>query len=110
MDKAIVTKAADAKLAVFMAETFKYVPGECMSAALDHHEILVGSKAFLAEHEVMVSGVSANANDSLENPRRLEREIRRSNRNCRQVKSARDAVPSMFPVALKEPRKAETLH
>jgi len=66
LGKAIVTKAADAGLAVSAPETFKYLPGKGISASLDHLEILVGNKAFLAEHHVTVSGHSTNANGSSE--------------------------------------------
>lgn len=66
LGKAIVRKAADEKLAVSTPETFQYVPGKGISASLDHQDILVGNKAFLAENRVEVSGHDANANGSSE--------------------------------------------
>jgi heavy metal translocating P-type ATPase len=66
LGKAIVRKAADEKLAVSTPETFQYIPGKGISASLDHRDILVGNKAFLAENQVEVSGHDANANGSSE--------------------------------------------
>lgn len=64
LSKAIVKKAAEAKLAVPAPKTFQYFPGKGISVSLNHDQILVGSKAFLAENQVAVAGHKANGNDS----------------------------------------------
>jgi P-type Cu+ transporter len=66
LGKAIVRKAVEKKLPVSTPKTFKYVPGKGISAFLDHHDILVGNKAFLSENQVEVGGHNTDANRSSE--------------------------------------------
>jgi Cd2+/Zn2+-exporting ATPase/Cu+-exporting ATPase len=64
LGKAILAKAAEAKLTVSPPDTFRYIPGKGISCSLDHLEVLVGSRAFLQEHHITVNGDGTAANES----------------------------------------------
>ena len=66
LGKAIVSKAAEAGLAVTAPENFRYIPGAGISCSLDHLEILVGSQAFLRQKQVHLDGHAAATDDSSE--------------------------------------------
>jgi Cd2+/Zn2+-exporting ATPase/Cu+-exporting ATPase len=50
--KAVLRKAAGMCLTVFEPERFEYVPGKGIACSLDGEQIVVGSRAFLAERRV----------------------------------------------------------
>ena len=59
LGKAIVSRAEEAGLTVTAPEQFQYIPGAGISCSLDHLEILAGSRAFLQQKQVDLSGHAA---------------------------------------------------
>ena len=66
LGKAIVGRAAEAGLTVTAPEQFQYIPGAGISCSLDHLEILAGSRAFLQQKQVDLSGHAARSDHSSE--------------------------------------------
>ncbi len=66
LGKAVVSKAAEARLTVRAPENFRYTPGAGISCSLDHLEILVGSQAFLQQKQADLSAYSAGTDHSSE--------------------------------------------
>jgi len=64
--KAIVNKAAESQLEVLAPEEFKYAPGKGIDCRVDHRRILVGSKAFLRDNNVVLNGAGSSGNPSSE--------------------------------------------
>ncbi len=66
LGKAIVGRAAEAGLTVTAPEEFQYIPGAGISCSLDHLEILAGSRAFLHQKQIDLSGHGARTDHSSE--------------------------------------------
>ncbi len=66
LGKAIVGRAAEAGLTVTAPEEFQYIPGAGISCSLDHLEILAGSRAFLHQKQIDLSGHAARIDHSSE--------------------------------------------
>lgn len=66
LGKAIVGRAEEAGLTVPAPEQFQYIPGAGISCSLDHLEILAGSRAFLQQKQVDLSGHAARDDHSSE--------------------------------------------
>jgi heavy metal translocating P-type ATPase len=66
LGKAIISKAAEARLTVSAPEHFKYTPGKGISCSLDHQEILVGNRVFLQENKIALNGAGISADRSSE--------------------------------------------
>ena len=66
LGKAIVGRAAEAGLTVTAPEEFQYIPGAGISCSLDHLEILAGSRAFLHQKQIDLSGRAARTDQSSE--------------------------------------------
>ena len=64
--KAIVNKAAESQLEVSAPEEFKYAPGQGIDCRVDHRRILVGSKAFLRDNNVVLNGAGSSGDPSSE--------------------------------------------
>jgi len=64
--KAIVNKAAESQLEVSAPEEFKYAPGKGINCRVDHRRILVGSKAFLRDNNVVLNGAGSSGDPSSE--------------------------------------------
>jgi heavy metal translocating P-type ATPase len=64
--KAIVNKAAESQLEVSAPEEFKYAPGKGIDCRVDHRRILVGSKAFLRDNNVVLNGAGSSGDPSSE--------------------------------------------
>ena len=64
--KAIVNKAAESQLEVSTPEEFKYAPGKGIDCRVDHRRILVGSKAFLRDNNVVLNGAGSSGDPSSE--------------------------------------------
>ena len=62
--KAIVNKAAESQLEVSAPEEFKYAPGKGIDCRVDHRRILVGSKAFLRDNNVVLNGAGPSEDPS----------------------------------------------
>ena len=66
LGKAVVGRAAEAGLTVTAPEEFHYIPGAGISCSLDHLEILAGSRAFLQQNQIDLSGHVARTDHSSE--------------------------------------------
>jgi Cd2+/Zn2+-exporting ATPase/Cu+-exporting ATPase len=64
--KAIVNKAEESQLEVSAPEEFKYAPGKGIDCRVDHRRILVGSKAFLRDNNVVLNGAGSSGDPSSE--------------------------------------------
>jgi len=64
--KAIVNKAAESQLEVSAPEEFKYAPGKGIDCRVDHRRILVGSKAFLRDNNVVLNAAGSSGDPSSE--------------------------------------------
>ena len=64
--KAILKKAADAKIPVIEPSRFGYAPGKGLVCSLNGEEIVVGNKALLSERAIEVNGFGANPDHSSE--------------------------------------------
>jgi heavy metal translocating P-type ATPase len=64
--KAIVNKAAESQLEISAPEEFKYSPGKGIDCRVDHRRILVGSKAFLRDNNVVLNGAGSSGDSSSE--------------------------------------------
>ena len=64
LGKAIVGRAAEAGLTVTAPEEFQYIPGAGISCSLDHLAILAGSRAFLHQKQIDLSGHAARTDHS----------------------------------------------
>jgi heavy metal translocating P-type ATPase len=62
--KAIVNKATEFQLEVSAPEEFKYSPGKGIDCRVDHRRILVGSKAFLRDNNVVLNGPGSSGDPS----------------------------------------------
>jgi haloacid dehalogenase-like hydrolase len=60
--KAILNKAAESQLEISAPEEFKYAPGKGADCRLDHRRILVGSKAFPSDNNVVLNGAGSSGN------------------------------------------------
>jgi heavy metal translocating P-type ATPase len=66
LGKAIVGKAAEVGLTVIPPERFEYIPGGGISCSLDHRQILVGSRAFLQQKQILLDGQGTGSGHSSE--------------------------------------------
>jgi heavy metal translocating P-type ATPase len=66
LGKAIVGRAAEAGLTVTAPEEFQYIPGAGISCSLGHLKILAGSRAFLHQKQIDLSGRAARTDQSSE--------------------------------------------
>jgi Cd2+/Zn2+-exporting ATPase/Cu+-exporting ATPase len=66
LGKAILSKAAQARLPVSAPEQFQYSPGKGIRCFFDRKEILVGNEAFLREHHISLNGDRAGEKGSSE--------------------------------------------
>lgn len=66
LGKAIVAKAAEAGLTVAAPEQFQYIPGAGISCSLGHLQLLAGSRAFLQQKQVELSGHAVHSDHSSE--------------------------------------------
>ncbi len=62
--KAILKKASETQIVISEAETFKYIPGKGIICSTDHQEILVGNRALLQEHNVILNGHQSDSGNS----------------------------------------------
>jgi P-type Cu+ transporter len=66
LGRAIVNKAAESQLEVSAPEDFKYAPGKGIDCRVDHRRILVGTRGFLRDNNIVLNGAGSNADPSSE--------------------------------------------
>lgn len=66
LGKAILNKAAEARLKVSAPERFQYTPGKGIYCSLDHQQIWVGSRAFLQENSIRLNANISGKNSASE--------------------------------------------
>jgi heavy metal translocating P-type ATPase len=66
LGKAIVSKAAESQLEISAPEEFKYSPGKGIDCHVDNRRILVGSKTFLRDNNVVLNGAGSSGDSSSE--------------------------------------------
>ncbi len=64
--KAVLQKAASMSLSVEEPERFEYVPGKGIVCSRNGEQIIVGSKAFLEEHQIDLASFASGGNHSSE--------------------------------------------